>query len=170
MSIRPPRRPSLAHPLHLWLDHEARSCSSLLGWLQMAYGNTTDNETLLVDDFLHRCIHLVLNGRLGRPWTVYKVAARARAGFARCCTGRASPCAPAAAMARMDLASEVARRSLLVVAHSTLGPDCGVSVCACMSKPVNLALVVFSLGPILTTQPPEAVSGAAGARRGGESS
>ena len=52
MSIRPPRRPSLAHPLHLWLDHEARSCSSLLGWLQMAYGNITDNETLLVDDLL----------------------------------------------------------------------------------------------------------------------
>ena len=45
------------------VDHEARSCSSLLGWLQMAYGNITDNETLLVDDFLHRCIHLVLNGR-----------------------------------------------------------------------------------------------------------
>ena len=42
--------------------------------------------------------------------------------------------------------------------------------CACvrLCKPVNLALVVFSLGPILTTQPPEAVSGAAGARRGGE--
>ena len=52
MSIRPPRRPSLAHPLHLWLDHEARSCPSLLGWLQMTYGNIADNDTLLVDDFL----------------------------------------------------------------------------------------------------------------------
>ena len=84
--------------------------------------------------------------------------------------GQGQPLCPYCSDGAHGSGSEVARRSLLVVAQSTLGPDCGVSVCACMSKPVNLALVVFSLGPILTTQPPEAVSGAAGARRGGESS